>query len=124
MKRTILLGLGLFILLSGNAFAGRLDRDARTYYKDGRILHKRLTNLRGKRGRKYARRISLRENLKGDKLAIYNEHGYTPHRLGYNGYGERTERWRYYSLGVEFWFDEDSNLIDTRYFPPEENHID
>ena len=134
MKRTLLLGVGLFFLFSSSAYgtmkSGRLDRDSRLQYKSGRIerygriYYKLRSVVRGKRGRKYARRFSLRENLTGDKLRIYEAHGYTPHRLGYNFAGRRTERWKYYSLGVEYVFDDESNLIATRYFLPEGNHID
>jgi hypothetical protein len=134
MKRTILLGLGLFILFGTEVWAGRLEANSRLGTKSdrlkqyGSVYYKTNSDathiVRGKRGRKYARRFSLRENLKGDKAAVYDEFGYTPHRLRYNVAGRRTERWKYYSLGVEFHFDEDSNLIDTRYFPPEGNHID
>lgn len=70
------------------------------------------------------RRFSLGANLQGDKLVVFEELGYTPHRLGFNEGGKRTERWKYYSLGVEFLFDEYGNLIETRRFPPEGNHID
>ena len=118
MKRMFLLGLGLIFLFGTSTLAGeRLVREPRTYPEG-------MKHWRGKKGRKYVRRMSLRQNLKGDKLVIYDTHGYTPHRLRFNAYGERTERWKYYSLGVEYVFDEESNLIDTRRFPPEPNHID
>ena len=134
MRRTILFGLGIFILFCGNTYggpiSGRLDRDSRLKYKSdrveryGRAYHGKHSVVRGKRGRKYARRFALRENLTGDKLAVYETHGYTPHRLGFNVGGRHTERWKYYSLGVEYVFDDEGNLIATRYFPPEGNHID
>jgi hypothetical protein len=117
MKRIVLFGLGLCILFCGDAFSGRLDRDGRIYYKP-------LTHVRGKKARKYVRRLSLRENLTGDKLVIFDTHGFTPHRLRFNVGGKRTERWKYYSLGVEYIFDEESKLISTRRFLPEANHID
>ena len=118
MKRAFLLGLGLIFLLSTSVFAGgRLDREPRTY-PDG------MKHWRGKKGRKYVRRMSLRLNLKNDKLDIYNALGYTPHRLGTNFAGKRTERWKYYSLGVEYTFDHEGYLLKTRRFPPEANHID
>ena len=139
MKRALVVGIGFLIFFCSSVFqadvaqasvkSGRLDRDARTYrtdrlVRDGRIIHTKLSHLRGKRGRKYARRFSLRDALVGDKKQIYETHGYTPHRLGYYGYGRRTERWIYYGLGVEYTFDAESNLISTRHFPPEGNHID
>ncbi|MFQ5510960.1 MAG: hypothetical protein ACE5EO_03840 [Candidatus Krumholzibacteriia bacterium] len=130
MRSAILLGLGLFVLASTSARADRLERDGRAKYQSdrleryGRHYRGRSYTVRGKKGRKYLRRFSLRENLTGDKLRIYDEHGYTPHRLGFNAAGRRTERWRYHSLGLEYLFDEESNLIATRHFPPVGNHID
>ncbi len=118
MKRAIVLGLGLLFLFGTQAVAGeRLAREARTYPKG-------MKYARGEKGRKYVRRLSLRENLTNDKLAIYNAHGYTPHRLRFSFAGERSERWVYYGLGVEYWFDENGRLLETRRFPPEPNHID
>jgi hypothetical protein len=118
MKRAILLGLGAIFLLGSQAVAGeRLVREARDYRVG-------MKYARGERGRKYVRRLSLRENLTNDKLATYDTLGYTPHRLRFYFAGERTERWVYYGLGVEYWFDEDDRLIETRHFPPEPNHID
>lgn len=130
MRSAILLGLGLFVLTCTSAHADRLDRDGRVKYKSdrleryGRHYRGRSYTVRGKKGRKYVRRFSLRENLTGDKLRIYDELGYTPHRLGFNFAGRRTERWRYNRLGVEYVFDQDSELIATRHFPPVGNHID
>lgn len=137
MRRPILVGLALLLVFCGaDAWAGRLEeygrlgnqksdrisRYGREYYKShsGEVYF----IGRGKRGRKYARRFSLRENLGNDKQRIYDEYGYTPHRLGFNAAGRRTERWKYHSIGVEFVFDGESNLIDVRHFRPEDNHID
>ena len=133
MRRTILFGLGISILFSTQAFGeeeGRLTRYGRLkYLKDGKIQYGRpyyesKSAVRGKRGRKYARRFSFRANLTGDKLRIYDEYGYTPHRLGFRGAGVHRERWLYFSEGIEFVFDGYSNLVETHYFPPETNHID
>lgn len=79
---------------------------------------------RGKKGRKYIRRFSLRENLAGDKLKTLETYGYTPHRLRLRTMGEVTERWRYHSIGLELTFDESGNIISKRHFPPKEGHID
>lgn len=152
MRRAILLGFGaVFLFCVPQAHAdsesvdratsgikesrfsndGRLNRDARIPYASDRIkAYRRIdatryTVLRGKRGRKYVRRFSLPGNLTGDKLRVYELNGYTPHRLAFNYAGRRTERWTYHKLGVEYTFDHHSGeLIKTRYFPPEGNHID
>ena len=136
MRRPILLGLALFLLCGvearadrleeygrlGNQKSDRIARYGRNYYKShsGEVYY----TDRGKRGRKYARRFSLRGNLRGDKKRIYDEFGYTPHRLGYKMAGKRTERWKYHSLGVEFLFDDSGKLLKTSRFPPVGNHID
>lgn len=118
MKRAILLGLGIIVLFGAQSFGqDRLPTKARTYPEG-------MQHWRGERGRKYVRRMSLRENLTNDKLAIYDAYGYTPHRLRFNAAGELSERWKYYSMGVEYWFDEEGMLIATHHFPPEPNHID
>jgi hypothetical protein len=78
-----------------------------------------VTIRRGKKGRKYLRRLSLVDNLRNDKLRIYEEYGYPVHRVRVRGYGTVKEYWRYLEIGVEFVFDEDSNLIKRNRFWPE-----
>jgi len=139
MTRTILPGLGLFILLVTPAFVdahevdpvheGRLDQSARyPYYRD-RVDAQRFKvnwpyNVRGKKGRKYLRRASLAANLSGDKFDIYEEYGYTPHRLGINKAGKRYERWQYHTEGLEFVFDQEGTLVETHRIERQRNHID
>jgi hypothetical protein len=135
MRRTILFGLGVFLLFSTpQAYGeereeGRLARYGRLKYvydgevKYGRSYYEPKSAVRGKRGRKYARRFSFEANLTGDKLAIFKEYGFTPHRLGYNVAGQHFERWKYHSMGMEFVF-KGFDLVDTRRFMPENNHID
>lgn len=79
--------------------------------------------VRGKKGRKYVRHFLLRENLKSDKKVIYEQYGFTPHRLRFNGAGKITERWRYYVEGLEFVFDEDSRLIESRKIMKEDRSV-
>jgi len=79
-----------------------------------------VTPGKGKKGRKYLRHTYYVENLQNDKLAIYEECGYPVHRLREYGYGRIVERWTYYELGLEFVFDENSILIRTRTFWPED----
>jgi hypothetical protein len=83
-----------------------------------------LPVARGKKGRKYVRFFSLGANLVGDKLMAYETYGYTPHRLRVLSLGRVTERWRYYSLGLELTFDENGALISSDTFPPQSGHID
>ena len=133
MRRTILFGLAAFVLFgTQSAFGeeGRLARYGNLKYlykgvvRYGRPYYQEKSAVRGKRGRKYARYFSFRANLTGDKLAIFDEYGWTPHRLIRSGGGSYAERWKYYSEGLEFVFDEWDNLIETNHFPPETNHID
>ena len=75
--------------------------------------------LRGKRGRKYSRRLALVNKLQKDKLRIYKEYGYPVHRLRVYSYGRIREHWTYYEHGREFVFDDESNLVETNRFWPE-----
>jgi hypothetical protein len=79
-----------------------------------------VTPGKGKKGRRYLRYSYYVENLQNDKLAVYEEYGYPVHRLREYGYGRIVERWTYYELGLEFTFDENSVLIGTRTFWPED----
>ena len=78
-----------------------------------------VTPEKGKRGRKIFRQSYYVANLQNDKLAVYEEYGYPTHHLREYAYGEITESWTYYADGVEFVFDQDSNLIRTEKFSPE-----
>jgi len=78
-----------------------------------------VTLGKGKKGRNYLRNCYYVQNLQSDKLAVYEEYGWPVHRVRDYGYGRITERWTYYEIGLEFTFDERSNLIETRAFPPE-----
>ncbi len=78
-----------------------------------------VTPEKGKKGRKYFRHSYYVANLQNDKLAVYEEYGYPIHRLREYAYGEITETWTYYADGVEFVFDQGSNLLRTRTFRPE-----
>jgi hypothetical protein len=78
-----------------------------------------VTPCRGKRGRKIFRQCYFVANLENDKLAVYEEYGYPVHRIREYAYGEITETWTYYADGVAFVFDQNSNLIRTDTFSPE-----
>jgi hypothetical protein len=77
-------------------------------------------SVTGKRYRKNLRYLMLRDFLKGDKKKIFDEYGYTPHRLWYSMAGVRTERWKYLKEGLEFVFDSNDNLISEREIPKED----
>ncbi len=79
-----------------------------------------VTVHRGKKGRKYLRRLSLVDNLRNDKLRIYQEYGFPVHRLREEDYGRVYEHWTYYEHGMEFVFDDDHNLVKTNMFWPED----
>ena len=67
----------------------------------------------GARERSNIRHYLFVKNLTGDKRDIYDEYGYTAHRLRLNEYGTMRERWTYYEVGKVFIFDECSNLVET-----------
>lgn len=115
MKKYFAILAGLLVLFTGSAFAeiaAKCGGDT-FYYKQ----------VRGKKGRKYVRHFLLRENLKGDKKTVYEQHGFTPYRLRFNAAGKITERWRYYDEGLEFTFDDDSNLLEMRAINREDRSI-
>ena len=115
MKKYFAILAGLLVLFTGSAFAERTATCGGDtfYYKQ----------VRGKKGRKYVRHFLLRENLKGDKKAIYEQYGFTPHRLRFDAAGKITERWSYYDEGLEFTFDADSNLLETREINREDRSV-
>ena len=67
----------------------------------------------GKRERKNIRHFLYLKNLTGDMKAVYDEYGYTPHRIRLNGYGTIRQEWTYYEAGKVFVFDQCSNLVET-----------
>ncbi len=73
----------------------------------------------GKKHRRQQRYFLLHQKLENDKLRIYEEYGFSMHRLRVYGYGRILEHWKYYDLGLEFVFDEDSRLVKTIRFRPE-----
>ena len=95
---------GLVLALAAPAFADAI------YYPP---------QVTGARHRSNLRHFLYVKNLTGDKLAIYEEYGYTPHRLRMNEYGEVRERWSYPEEGVAFIFDQDGELAETRKIPVE-----
>jgi len=115
MRFRVLILAAVFLFLAGETFAW--EKECATDKRYG-------ISVRGKKGRKLIRYLLYPEKLSGDKRAVYEEYGYTPHRLRFLALGEVTERWKYYSEGIEFTFDEDDNLIATSHFPPQTGHID
>jgi hypothetical protein len=96
---------GLILLFAGSALAETV------YYPP---------QVTGKRERKNIRHFLYVKNLSGDKRAVYDEYGYTTHRLRLNGYGEVREEWTYYDAGKVFVFDSCGNLVDTQAISPEQ----
>ena len=74
---------------------------------------------RGRRGRSYLRHVTYVQKLQNDKREIYNEYGFPVHRHREYAYGRIREHWTYYEHGLEFVFDEDSKLVKTNKFWPE-----
>jgi hypothetical protein len=72
------------------------------------------------KGRIYLQHAYFVENLQKDMLAVYQEYGYPVHRLREYAYGRIVECWTYYEFGVEFTFDQNSCLVKTRTFRPED----
>ena len=89
---------GLVLVMAAPAFADAI------YY---------APQVTGRRDRSNLRHYLYVKNLSGDKLAIYEEYGYTAHRLRLNEYGEVRERWTYYEVGKAFIFDQEGNLDET-----------
>lgn len=115
MKR-ILITLFLITLLASSSQASTIIRGAR-----GRTLVRdRCLAVRGASGRRLLRHQYLISQWENDKLRIYNEHGFPIHRYRVRGYGRVREHWKYYEIGREFIFDEESNLVETNRFWPED----
>lgn len=89
---------GLVLVVAAPAFADAV------YY---------APQVTGKRDRSNLRHYLYVKNLSGDKLAIYEEYGYTPYRRRQNEYGLVRERWTYYEIGKAFIFDQEGNLDET-----------
>lgn len=115
MKTRLALLTALAILATGvtAVFADSNGDDFNHYYQ-----------VRGKKGRKYIRHFLLQKNLTGDKKRIFDEYGWTPHRLRFDFAGRITERWIYYPEGLYFLFDNQGNLIEERHVPRETGHIE
>ena len=96
---------GVVLVLAAPAFA-----DAVYYYPP---------QVTGARYRSNLRHFLYVKNLSGDKLAVYDEYGYTPHRVRLNEYGQVREKWTYYEAGKVFIFDQEGNIDETRSIPVE-----
>ena len=108
IKKTLfILGIAILLLSPAKLFATEAGH---------RTARVRVT---GPRLRKQVRYLLYEEYLYGDKLSVYNKHGYCRHRLRSSGYGEKRERWLYYDLGLEYVFDQDNKLVAKRRFFPE-----
>jgi hypothetical protein len=100
MKRYLLILAGLMVFIVGPALAETV-----VYYPP-RVTTRKM--------RKHIRYFLYGRNLTGDKKAIFDKYGWTPHRLRFNSTGRVTERWKYLDEGLEFVFDQKGNLIEER----------
>ncbi len=73
----------------------------------------------GKRARKNIRHHNYFRNLENDKKAIYEQYGFTAHRVRLNEYGLVREQWTYFEEGREFVFDTCGRLVEERSIPIE-----
>jgi hypothetical protein len=96
--RKFVWSVALSVLLVAPAFAEA------TYY---------APQVTGKRERKNLRHFLYVKNLDGDKRAVYDEYGYTPHRVRLNEYGQVKEKWIYYEHGLVFVFDQTNSIVET-----------
>lgn len=102
--KTGLVVTGLILLLAGSAVADTI------YYPP---------QVTGKRERKNIRHFLFIKNLSGDKKLVYDEYGYTPHRLRLDAYGRVREQWTYYNVGKQFIFDSCNRIVETHDIPVE-----
>lgn len=100
MQRYFLIVAGLLAFAVGPALAGH------AHYYPPRVT--------GKKARKQIRYFLYGTYLVGEKKAVFEEFGYTPHRLRMNSAGRVTERWQYPELGIEFEFDQRGNIVEER----------
>lgn len=100
MKRYLMILTGLMVFFVGPVLAETI-----VYYPP------RVTS---RKARKHMRFAHYRHALTGDKRAIFEKYGWTPHRLRFNVCGRVTERWQYLDEGLEFTFDQKGNLLEER----------
>ena len=100
MQRYILILTGLLAMVVGPALADQV-----IYY---------APSVTGMKARRQIRHYLYAKNLVGEKKAIYDTYGFTPHRLRFNSAGRVTERWQYLEEGLEFTFDQKGNIIEER----------
>jgi hypothetical protein len=80
--------------------------------------------IEGMRARKNQRYLLYKTNLRGDKRRIFRRYGYTPNRLRVDhGWGEITETWTYHDRGLEFTFNNESELIEKRKIAVEDRSV-
>ena len=100
MQRYLLILTGLLMFAVGPALA-----DDVIYY---------APKVTGMKARRQVRFFLYSKYLVGEKKAIFDEYGYTPHRLRTNYAGRVTERWQYLDIGLEFVFDQRGNILEER----------
>lgn len=74
----------------------------------------------GKQQRSEIRYFMYSTYLFGDKKEVFDEYGYTPHKIRTAYAGRWTEEWKYLELGISFVFDQCCDeLIATHTIPVE-----
>ena len=81
------------------------------YDDDDRIWY--APEVTGEQDRVYLRHFLYIYNLRGDKRDVYDEYGFTPHRIRSNSGGQVKEQWIYYELGISFVFSQCGDLLET-----------
>ena len=67
----------------------------------------------GKQERKMTRHLVYLANLQGDMKDVYDQYGFTTHRVRTNVAGRVTMTWTYLELGLVFEFDQCGMLVDS-----------
>jgi len=73
----------------------------------------------GKQERKMVRHLMYIANLQGDMKEIYDQYGFTTHRLRTNEGDRVTMTWTYLEVGLAFVFDQCGTLLETHDVPVE-----
>jgi len=76
--------------------------------------HYHAPSVIGKKSRSQIRHFLYAKNLKHDKKVVFDQYGYSAHRVRQNVGGTITETWQYPEHGKEFTFNVKGHLIGER----------